>query len=238
MASFGFRLNGAALEALPDGVLWWPAEQVLAVADLHLEKASSYAGAGLFLPPYDSVAAVERLAMVIEQLRPAIVVALGDSFHDAGAEDRLPAAARERLAAMAGGRTWIWLEGNHDPEPAAGQPRRGFPEWGAGAFVLCHRPPAGRAGEVAGHLHPKVRVSARGRSLGGRCFVTDGRQLVLPAFGALAGGLDARDDAVRSLFAGRPFALLLGPSQVHPVRLRTDSRRGSVQRIGARDRGR
>src|SRR6056297_2630079 len=82
MGSYCFRLNGADLEAHPAGILWWPSRRLLAVADLHLAKASAYALHGVFLPPYDSAATIIRLATVCAALNPARVVAMGDSFHD------------------------------------------------------------------------------------------------------------------------------------------------------------
>ena len=43
MTPFEFLCAGERLEALPAGALHWPARRLLAVADLHLEKGSSYA---------------------------------------------------------------------------------------------------------------------------------------------------------------------------------------------------
>ena len=50
-----------------------------------------------------------------------------------------------------------------------------------------------------------------------RCFVTDGERLVLPAFGAYAGGLNIRDVAFRGLFARRPLVVALGEVRSHAV---------------------
>lgn len=217
MGSYAFRLNGAELEAHPAGVLWWPERCVLAVADMHLEKGSSYARSGVFLPPYDSHATVDRLTAVVAELAPARVIAMGDSFHDNEAESRLDRTAAERLAALTRKCEWVWLTGNHDPAPAECFTGNILDEWRESPLVFCHEPTHGRFGEVAGHLHPKIRVNTRGRSVGGRCFVTDGNQLVMPAFGALTGGLSAKDRDVRGLFREQPMALMIGPAKVHPV---------------------
>ncbi len=217
MGSYRFRLNGAEVEAHPAGVLWWAERRLLAVADLHLEKGSSFARSGVFLPPYDSIATLTRLAALVDALSPARVIAMGDSFHDHQAEERLEPAAFKGLHELTRGCDWVWLEGNHDPSPAARFSGLVRDEWREGALVFRHEPTRGQRGEVAGHLHPKIRVSTRGRSIGGRCFVTDGNQLVMPAFGALAGGLDARDPDIRRVFRNTPLALLMGPSRVHPV---------------------
>jgi len=219
MGSYCFRLNGADLEAHPAGILWWPSRRLLAVADLHLEKASAYALHGVFLPPYDSAATIIRLATVCAALNPARVVAMGDSFHDDEAEGRLDPGVADVLTGVVQQCEWIWLAGNHDPLPPAALEGLVREEWREGPLVFRHEPNAREPGEVAGHLHPKIRISRRGQSVGARCFVTDGSQLVMPAFGALTGGLSARDPDVRRLFRSRAFALMLGPEKVHPVKL-------------------
>ena len=217
MPSYPFRLNGVEVEALPQGALWWRERRVLAVSDLHLEKGSSYARAGVFLPPYDSRATVDCLAALVAAMMPVRVIAMGDSFHDEEAEGRLDHGTALSLQALTRCCEWVWLAGNHDPEPGERFGGEVAAEWREGPLTFRHEPTVGSAGEVAGHLHPKIRVETRGRAVSGRCFVTDGNQLVMPAFGALTGGLSARDRDVRRLFRQTPFALLLGPSKVHAV---------------------
>jgi hypothetical protein len=70
---------------------------------------------------------------------------------------------------------------------------------------------------VAGHLHPCVRVKGRVGSVRRRAFVTDGERLVMPAFGAFAGGLNVLDVSFRDLFARPPLAVALGERRAHPV---------------------
>src|SRR5262245_40077692 len=111
---------GETLLADCDGALYWPREGVLAVADLHLEKGSSYARRGVLLPPYDTAATLERLALVMTRYVPRIAIALGDSFHDDDGAGRVAADDRAALAALQRGRDWIWIAGNHDPRPADG----------------------------------------------------------------------------------------------------------------------
>src|SRR5690349_15783081 len=113
-------LAGVPLLADCAGALYWPEQSLLAVADLHLEKGSSFAARGQLLPPYDSAATLARLARLIAHYAPRVVVALGDSFHDGGGPARLGASDRESILALQRGREWIWITGNHDPEPADG----------------------------------------------------------------------------------------------------------------------
>jgi DNA ligase-associated metallophosphoesterase len=210
---------GAALVADPSGALYEPALGALIVADLHLEKGSSFARRGQFLPPYDTATTLGRLARLVETYRPRAVIALGDSFHDRGGPTRLCARDRASIAALQSGRDWIWIAGNHDPEPPAGCGGEAAAEMTLGPLTLRHEPSPGfRAGELAGHLHPVAKVAVRGRGLRRRCFATDGARVVLPAFGAYAGGLNVRDAAFHGLFAaGALTAWMLGETGVYAI---------------------
>ncbi|ADZ71657.1 Metallophosphoesterase [Polymorphum gilvum SL003B-26A1] len=200
------------------GVLWWPEESTLVVADLHLEKGSSYARRGVMLPPYDTAATLERLATVIDAFDPARVVALGDSFHDADGSDRLPATYRAFLTTMQLNREWIWVTGNHDPVAPVRLCGETVREIAIGPLTFRHEPSeAAGAGEICGHLHPAARVRRYGRSIRRPCFVTDGNRLILPAFGALTGGLNVMDGAFARVFAPKRFsAFLLGNDRLYP----------------------
>lgn len=230
-------LAGATLLLDPSGALLWPARRLLAVADLHLEKGSSYAAAGgRLLPPYDTAATLRRLEALIDRHAPAAVLCLGDSFHDGGAMNRMAPAALEMLRRLAAGRDWIWIAGNHDPAPPAGLGGRVLPELALDGLCFRHEArrwtdPAyardGVEGEVSGHYHPVAALGLRGRRVRRRCFVSDGRRLVLPAFGAYAGGLNARDPAVAGLFPFGFTAFVLGRERLHALpddRLRDDPR--------------
>ena len=210
---------GVVLEAFPEGGLWWADERLLVVADLHLEKGSSFARRGQMLPPYDTVETLARLAALVDRLRPRTVVALGDSFHDGEGAARLLPAHRAALAHLMAAREWVWIAGNHDPERPAGLGGMTADALAVGKLTFRHEPAAGPAtGEVAGHLHPAARVYGRGKSVRRRCFAGDGLRLILPAFGAYAGGLDVTDAAFAGLFAPETFrAFVLGEGRVYAV---------------------
>lgn len=194
---------GHGFTPLPSGALWWPARRALLVADLHFEKASHYAARGWMLPPFDSLATLRRLAADAGATGAAAILALGDSFHDADGPARLPAEARTLLAGLAAAHGWTWITGNHDPALPATL-GRSMAMLRLDGVTLRHEPdPADPAPQIAGHFHPKIAVETRGRRISRRCFVCSPTRLLLPAYGALAGGLDARDPAIRAA-VGRP----------------------------------
>ena len=211
-----FEVAGEHLSLQPCGALWWAEGGVLVVSDLHLEKGSSYAARGQMLPPYDTRATLRRIAALIEALAPATVISLGDSFHDRHARPRMAKDDVALVRAMTDGRDWIWIEGNHDPQPPDDLGGRVAHEFQTGALVFRHEPTVGPArGEIAGHLHPCARVAGRGRSVRARCFVSDGERMVMPAYGALTGGLNILDAAFRVLFPRGAVAGVLGRDSVY-----------------------
>jgi DNA ligase-associated metallophosphoesterase len=208
-------LAGVPLLADPRGGLYWHEHGLLAVADLHLEKGSSFAARGQLLPPYDTASTLARLSHLIADYRPRCVVALGDSFHDGGGAARLGDDDREGLRSMQRGREWIWLTGNHDPEPADGIGGTFTDSLTLGPLTFRHLP-SDTPGEVSGHLHPVARISHRGRAVSRRCFAADKTRMVMPAFGAFTGGLNVRDAAFADLFGTLAFtAHLLGDGRLY-----------------------
>jgi DNA ligase-associated metallophosphoesterase len=186
-----FSFAGHDLFALPQGALFWPARRALLVADLHFEKASWFAGHGQMLPPYDSIATLSGLAAIADATQAAEIWCLGDSFHDSAGCDRLAPEAQEMLRALTATRRWIWITGNHDPviDRCGGEV---MAEACVDGLVLRHEAePVEARPELSGHFHPKLRVRVRGRQVSRRCFVATPTKLILPAFGALSGGLDA-----------------------------------------------
>lgn len=186
--SFG----GQELVPLPQGALFWPARRALLVADLHFEKASWFARSGQMLPPYDSFATLADITALITDLGAEEVWCLGDSFHDVEGCARLPVAAQNMLRGLTAATRWTWITGNHDPHGVDRCGGEVVDEALVDGLLLRHeaRPGEPRP-ELSGHFHPKLRIRIRGKLVSRRCFVATGTKLILPAFGALTGGLDA-----------------------------------------------
>ena len=208
------------LALVPDlsGALWLPEERTLVVADLHLEKGSAYAARGVMLPPYDSTATIAALGHAIRCHQPARVIALGDSFHDRDAENRLAPEMRAALAALQQGRDWLWITGNHDPAISRAMGGESLENLTLAGVILRHEPSICESGyEIAGHLHPAAKVRMRGRAIRRRCFALSARRCVMPAMGAYAGGLNLRDAAFRPLFRAGLSAHLLGDGRLFRI---------------------
>lgn len=209
MTAAPIHFHGERLMLDPAGALLWPAAGIMVVSDLHLEKGSSFARKGMLLPPWDTRATLDRLALLLRRHHPRIVVTLGDTFHDDDAATRLGHADRDRLAAMTRAHHFVWVLGNHDPSPPADLAGDFVTEFTTHPLTFRHQAIQAAAAEIVGHHHPKAAIPARGALISRPCFVTDARRIMMPAFGAFTGGLDVSDPAIADLFprGGRVFLL-------------------------------
>ena len=209
-------LGGRDLALDPSGAVIWPARGLVIIADLHLEKGRAFARRGSFLPPYDTEVTLCRLEALLDRLRPTTVVSLGDAFHDRTGPTTLSPALADRLARLVHGTCWVWITGNHDPAIPTELGGACLPHLELDGLRLVHVP-TGHTGELAGHLHPKARIAGRRLRLSRPCFVSDGTRLVLPAFGAYTGGINALSPTVTRLFEGGFAAYLTGDRRIFRV---------------------
>ncbi|NNK78610.1 MAG: ligase-associated DNA damage response endonuclease PdeM [Litoreibacter sp.] len=212
MNIFEFTFSGVRLNALPDGALYWPEAELLAVSDLHLGKSERIARrSGRMLPPYETIDTLSKLDAAIAATDPACVICLGDSFDDLEAGASLPDDQASWLTRLMAGRRWIWIEGNHDPGPLEFGGSH-LIEYNEGPLQFRHIALTAATGEVSGHFHPKTRLSLRGRQISRPCFLFDQNRLILPAFGTYTGGLRSDDASLQDLMASETTAILTGPS--------------------------
>ena len=211
------RFAGHNFEPLPSGGLFWHAEQTLLVADLHLEKMSSFARRGQMLPPYDTGMTLARLEADLRRTGAQRLVCLGDSFHRVDASSLLTNSNRTRIEALAASVDCIWLSGNHDPLPN-GLTGTALAELELAGLTLTHEPRRGVAGLVAGHLHPAAQIQLAGRSTRRPCFVHDNRLLILPAYGSSTGSINILSPAFAGLLHWPALEVtMLGRDRIYPV---------------------
>ncbi len=208
-----FSLNGARLSALPSGALWWGAQRLLCVSDLHLGKSERMARrAGALLPPYEVAETLSKLEADIAAHSPASVVCLGDSFDDLAAGYGLDERARLRLTVLQAGREWVWIQGNHDAGPLdLGGVH--LVDLALNGLVFRHIAAPNLAldcGEISGHYHPKVRLAGQGLA----AFLLGASRLIMPAYGAYTGGMMADRAPLPELMGPRARALALRAGRV------------------------
>lgn len=220
-----FEFGGHVFELAGEAALYWPEQRALLVSDLHLEKASAFASGGQMLPPYDSLATLHEIESLMAGHRPERIVSLGDNFHDDAGEMRLAPDAAKLLKQLIALTDWIWITGNHDRNLEARWGGKSVAEIMLSGVLLRHEAVRGEASpEISGHFHPKFRQHLRGRMVARRCFVKGPRKLIMPAFGALTGGLDAQDAAIYRAcdLADAEYAEALVPTRSGFTRFRLD----------------
>ncbi len=219
VTSPAFQLGALALVPDLSGALHAPDKRLLIVADLHFEKGSALARRGSMLPPYDSRETLARLAALVLRLKPKTIIALGDTWHDRGGHSRMDSSDEEVFAGLRQGIDWVFIAGNHDPEPPPELKGSAMQEMVLGGVTFRHEPDSRvETPEIAGHLHPAAKVKGRGRSVRRKCFVSNQSRCILPAFGAYTGGLNVLDPAFRPFFSDSGFkAHLIGERRVYGI---------------------
>ncbi len=208
------QFQGEHLLLDPAGFLVWPAQSLLAVADLHFEKGTAAAAQGQLVPPWDTTNTLARLSAAVALYQPSTIVAVGDSFHDAQAATRLSPADHATLEALTHRARFIWIHGNHDPHPPEGLLGHSADIFTAGPITFRHQTDPATQGEISGHFHPKARVQTRATTIARPCFMVDRSRIMLPSFGAYTGGLDILAPAITRHFPAGGHAFLLGETRL------------------------
>ncbi len=231
MTAAPLHFAGKRLLLDPLGAVIWPDAGLLAVADLHFEKGSACAVNGSLVPPWDTAATLDRLGLLMRRWQPALVVALGDSFHDRYGPGRMAPGNAARLRAMMQAAEFIWVLGNHDPALPPGLGGSATEVWSLGGLEFRHQAKPGAGPELCGHHHPKASITTRAGTVTRPCFVADAKRLMLPSLGAFTGGLDVSSPAIAGLFPRGGRAFLLGQGRLFSFTLAQVA--GPVPRLGA-----
>lgn len=201
-ASVAIDRAGQRLVALPERALWWPARQVLFIADPHFGKAAAFRAHGLPVPSGTTAATLGRLDGLLQAHPAKQLVVLGDFLHARAARAPAVLDALRQWRARWPRLHCTLVRGNHDSH--AGDPP---PEldvevtdepWRLEPLQGWHVPPPADAVApghyaLAGHVHPAFVLQARGHGrLRLPCFDFGPAVGVLPAFGDFTGGFVLR----------------------------------------------
>ena len=216
MDCFKFSISENELVAMPSGALWWPAQSILCVSDLHFGKSNRLARMGQsWIPPYENQDTLLRLETDLDSTSAKKIICLGDSFDDNEASQSLPSDELLWITKMQAGREWIWISGNHDPSPKnLGGSFLHYLE--IEKLYFQHIASADDRFEISGHYHPKIRVIIKGQSFTRRCFLVDENRIILPAYGTYTGGLYCNRDPLRSIMQQNAIALMTG-NEIYPI---------------------
>jgi len=187
LASCDVVLAGEHLQLLAQRAFFWPAQRLLAIADVHLGKDDVFRDAGIAMPVGGTHADLSRLSELLLLTGATRLRVLGDFIHGTRGRARWRGVWQDFRA-----RHEVRVElvlGNHD---------RGLDTTGLGVEVIGegmlegpfnfrHDHESGAAGLcISGHVHPVVRLPMLGKSF--PVFHLHHAGLTLPAFSAMTGG--------------------------------------------------
>lgn len=193
------ELAGQRLVLRSDGLVHWPAQRTLLVADTHLGKDASFRAGGTPVPATVTEHDCARLADAVRSTAAGQLIVLGDLVHGPASWSTDVVAALERLRERTPGVELVLVRGNHDRFAGDPPSQLGWtcvdPGWCVAGLQAVHDPSerSGASSALAGHLHPAIRLSDPVGSLRADCFWlrthgnNGGATLVLPAFGTFTG---------------------------------------------------
>lgn len=213
--SLVIELGGEELELVGDRAVWWPRQRSLLLADVHLGKAETLRRHGIALPHGSTAHELARLDRLLTRWPAGRLWVLGDLVHG---PTPTGAGWRRTLAAWLSARPGLELvvvRGNHDrhlPPEQLGIRSVAEPHLEQGLW-LAHEPNALPGPGLCGHLHPVW--SLREGRLRERVpvFFWRDQRLVLPAWGALTGGVAPTLEPGDRLFAALDDGAVELPAQ-------------------------
>ena len=214
---------GEICELWADGALYLPSYQTLVVSDLHFEKGHAQSTTAQ-LPRYDTDMTLLKLSKIVDKINPQRCIFLGDSFHNAEVAKQLPKAYRVILNNLSKGRSFVWIEGNHDRDLPAFLPGEALSEYTLNGLYFTHQVTVDteqKSGLISGHYHPKAKVNLKLRSISAPCFIEDSRHLILPAFGTFTGGLNILDKAIQSVLVAPQSAYICHAGKIYHLPVKT-----------------
>ena len=219
LGELAVNVAATRLLCLSQRMLYWPEEHTLFVADVHLGKAASFRAAGVSMPTGHSGRDLGRISALLTAYQATRLVILGDMVHTQTSYTDALDRSFKAFRALHRDVDVILVRGNHDRHAGDASAL-----WGLtivsephvlGPFACCHEP--GRAGdsgfELAGHLHPAIRLQTAREGVTLPCFWkrTDG--IVLPAFGSLTGNFTLR-------LKPSETAIVIAGQQLHEIKYR------------------
>ena len=198
------EVAGETMLLLAEKALYWPAQKMLIIADIHFGKAASFRAAGVPVPRGTTSQNLAALDAIMAQHEVEHIMFLGDFLHARAAHASATVAAMLAWRLRHANLKLTLVRGNHDRH--AGDPAASLlidlvdEPFSQGPFAFCHHPDLDTTGyALAGHIHPSFRLSTRFDSLRLPCFVVGSKRMILPSFGAFTGGFlitSAVDDSI------------------------------------------
>ena len=213
------NVAGTTLLCMWQRMLFWAEQRTLFVADVHLGKAASFRAAGVAMPTGHSGHDLNRIAALLAKYQATRLVILGDMVHTQTSYTETLDRNFRAFRASHSHIEVILVRGNHDRHAGDAPPAWALQivsePYVLGPLACCHEPGmAGNSGyELAGHLHPAIRLQTAREGVTLPCFWQHTNGIVLPAFGSLTGNFTLRLKPAES-------AIVIAGQQLHEIKYR------------------
>ena len=197
-----------------EGILFWFDKQIAIISDLHLEKGSSFAHSGQFLPPYDSEETLKKLSKGIKNQNIKKVILLGDTFHDENAFNRMSKKAFFLFNSLIKKYEVIFILGNHENKLKIDHINL-LNQYVIDDIHFIHQALQKSIFQISGHFHPVATIKSSIKKITVKCLLHTNNHIILPSFGTYTGGLNINDQALKPFVNHQSYIYMLAKKSIY-----------------------
>jgi DNA ligase-associated metallophosphoesterase len=197
-----------------DGILFWLEKKIAIISDLHLEKGSSFASSGQFIPPFDSEETLNKLINFLQIHEVQTIILLGDTFHDRGALNRMSSKVKSIFDSLVENYEIIFVLGNHENKMKS--PYIKFYErYIVDDIHFLHEAVLEKKYQISGHFHPVASLKINSKKITEKCLIHSENLIIMPAFGEFTGGLNINNPVFKPFLNSNYYIYFLTKKSVY-----------------------
>ncbi|MDC0548906.1 ligase-associated DNA damage response endonuclease PdeM [Alphaproteobacteria bacterium] len=197
-----------------DGILFWLEKKIAIVSDLHLEKGSSFASLGQFIPPYDSEETLKKLINFLKTHEVQTIILLGDTFHDGGALNRMSSKVKSIFDSLVENYEIIFVLGNHENKMKSAFIKF-YERYIVDDIHFLHEAVLEKKYQISGHFHPVASLKIDSKKITEKCLIHSENYLIMPAFGEFTGGLNINNPVFKPFLNRNYYIYFLTKKSVY-----------------------
>jgi len=197
-----------------DGILFWLEKKIAIVSDLHLEKGSSFASSGQFIPPFDSEETLKKLINFVKTHEVQTIILLGDTFHDRGALNRMSSKVKSIFDSLVENYEIIFVLGNHENKMKSAFIKF-YEHYIVDDIHFLHEAVLEKKYQISGHFHPVASLKINSKKITEKCLIHSENHIIMPAFGEFTGGLNINNPVFKPFLNRNYYIYLLTKKSVY-----------------------
>ena len=197
-----------------DGILFWLEKKIAIVSDLHLEKGSSFASLGQFIPPFDSEETLKKLINFFKTHEVQTIILLGDTFHDGGALNRMSSKVKSIFDSLVENYEIIFVLGNHENKMKSAFIKF-YERYIVDDIYFLHEAVLEKKYQISGHFHPVASLKINSKQITEKCLIHSENHIIMPAFGEFTGGLNINNPVFKPFLNRNYYIYFLTKKSVY-----------------------